>query len=108
MAARAVEMVGMEGSAVLAVSKVVVEARVARAGAGSARVVCVDGGSAGCGSAGCGRACCGRAGCDRVLRRHPANDVTSSSSHTSPVVTQGTPRHSRPSQNKWRGRKRVV
>ena len=33
MAARAVEMVGMEGSAVLAVSKVVVEARVARAGA---------------------------------------------------------------------------
>ena len=67
----------MEGSAVLAVSKVVVEARVARAGAGSARVVCVDGGSAGC----------GRAGCGRVLRRHPANDVTSSSSHTSPVVT---------------------
>ena len=33
MAARAVEMVGMEGSAVLAVSKVVVEARMARAGA---------------------------------------------------------------------------
>ena len=35
MAARAVEMVGMEGSAVLAVSKVVVGARVARAGAGA-------------------------------------------------------------------------
>ena len=80
MAARAVAVGGREGSAVLAVRKVVVVARGAlaeRAGAGSARVVCVDGGSAGC----------GRAGCGRVLRRHPANDVTSSSSHTSPVVT---------------------
>ena len=59
-------MVGLEGSAVLAVSKVVVVARGAlaeREGAGSARVVCVDG----------GRVCCGRAGCDRDLRRHPAN-----------------------------------
>jgi hypothetical protein len=66
-------MVGMEGSAVLAVRKVVVVARAAErevaegAEAGSARVACVDGGSAGCGSAGCGRA-----GCGRVLRRHLA------------------------------------
>ena len=56
-------MVGMEGSAVLAVRKVVVVALAERAGAGRARVVCVDG----------GRVCCGRAGCDRDLRRHPAN-----------------------------------
>jgi hypothetical protein len=41
-------MVGMEGSAVLAVSKVA-RAEGAGAGAGRARVVCVDGGSAGCG-----------------------------------------------------------
>jgi hypothetical protein len=64
-------MVGMEGSAVLAVRKVVVVARGAlaeRAGAGSARVVCVDG----------GRVCCGRAGCDRDLRRHPANVLRAS------------------------------
>jgi hypothetical protein len=61
----------MEGSAVLAVRKVVVVARGAlaeRAGAGSARVVCVDG----------GRVCCGRAGCDRDLRRHPANVLRAS------------------------------
>ena len=55
-------MVGMEGSAVLAVSKVA-RAERAGAGAGSARVVCVDGERVGC----------GRAGCDRDLRRHPAN-----------------------------------
>ena len=63
-------MVGMEGSAVLAVSKVVVVARGAlaeRAGAGRACVVCVDGGRAGC-----GHVCCGRVGCDRDLRRPPA------------------------------------
>jgi hypothetical protein len=65
-AARAVAMVGMEGSAVLAVSKVVVVVRAERAGAGSARVVCADGGSAGC----------GREGCDRDLR-HPANVLAS-------------------------------
>ena len=76
-------MVGMEGSAVLAVRKVVVVAREAErevaegAEAGGARVACVDGGSAGCGSGGCGRAGCGRAGCGRagcggVLRRHLA------------------------------------
>ena len=78
-------MVGMEGSAVLAVRKVVVVAReVERAVAGSARVACEDGGSAGCGRAGCDRAGCGRAGCGRagcacVLRRHLAAAAASSS-----------------------------
>ena len=68
-------MVGMEGSAVLAVRKVVVVAREVErevaegAEAGSARVACEDGGSAGCGRAGCDRAGCGRAGCACVLRR---------------------------------------
>ena len=83
-------MVGMEGSAVLAVRKVVVVAREVErevaegAEAGSARVACEDGGSAGCGRAGCDRAGCGRAGCGRagcacVLRRHLAAAAASSS-----------------------------
>ena len=69
-------MVGMEGSAVLAVRKVVVVARAAErevaegAGAGSARVACVDGGSAGC-------AC--------VLRRHLAAAAASSSTSCSRI-----------------------
>ena len=81
-------MVGMEGSAVLAVRKVVVVAREAErevaegAEAGSARVACEDGGSAGCGRAGCDRVACedgGSAGCACVLRRHLAAAAASSS-----------------------------
>jgi len=90
-------MVGMEGSAVLAVRKVVVVARAAErevaegAGAGSARVACVDGGSAGCGRAGYGRAGCGRAGygragCGRVLRRRLAAAARGSSGRIRPCV----------------------
>jgi hypothetical protein len=85
-------MVGMEGSAVLAVRKVVVVARVAErevaegAGAGSARGACVDGGSAGCGSAGYGRAGYGRAGCGRVLRRRLAAAARGSSGRIRPCV----------------------
>ena len=90
-------MVGMEGSAVLAVRKVVVVARAAErevaegAGAGSARVACVDGGSAGCGRAGYGRAGCGRAGygragCGCVLRRRLAAAARGSSGRIRPCV----------------------
>jgi hypothetical protein len=80
-------MVGMEGSAVLAVRKVVVVARAAErevaegAGAGSARVACVDGGSAGCGRAGYGRA-----GCGCVLRRRLAAAARGSSGRIRPCV----------------------
>jgi hypothetical protein len=95
-------MVGMEGSAVLAVRKVVVVARAAErevaegAGAGSARVACVDGGSAGCGRAGYGRAGCGRAGygcagCGRVLRRRLAAAARGSSGRIRPCVWASFP-----------------